>query len=91
MKGHYVAHFAGVFKTPLLLTALLLPMFAMAQVAPLELSTPERRDIVETQRLSGLLTFRPASTVAISGWAQRYRVDQERDSAAFREIANAHA
>jgi len=40
----------------LLLTSLLLPALATAQVPPVELAGVERRDIVETLRLSGSLT-----------------------------------
>ena len=43
-----------------LLFALLAPAFAAAQVAPVELAPVERRDIVETLRLTGSLTS-PAS------------------------------
>lgn len=74
MKGPY---FAQLAYTPMLVSALLLPMLAIAQVAPVELTTVERRDIIESLRLSGLLTSPKASRLSpdVEGRLVRLDVD----------------
>ena len=77
MKGHYFAQLAGVVYAPLLVMALLVPTLSMAQVAPVELITVERRDIVEMLRLSGSLTSPKASRLSpdVEGRLVRMDVD----------------
>ena len=77
MKGHHFAQLAGVVYTPLLVTALFLPTLSMAQVAPVELTTVERRDIVESLRLSGSLTSPKAARLSpdVEGRLVRLDVD----------------
>ena len=61
----------------LLLASLLLPLLAKAQVPPVELVTVERRDIVETLRLSGSLTSPQSAGLSpdVEGRLVRINVD----------------
>jgi membrane fusion protein (multidrug efflux system) len=56
MEGYQSTRYSRLATMAILIATLLLPAFAAAQVAPVELAVVERRDIKETLRLTGSLT-----------------------------------
>ena len=56
MNEHPIARIVRAASRPLALGLLLWPALALAQLAPVELATVDRRDVIETLRLSGSLT-----------------------------------
>ena len=77
MKGIVVVYLGRIINAVLLLAWLLLPTLAAAQVPPVELATVERRNIIETLRLSGSLTSPKTARLSpdVEGRLVRLNVD----------------
>jgi RND family efflux transporter MFP subunit len=77
MKEIVVVYLGRIINAVLLLAWLLLPTLAAAQVPPVELVTVERRDIIETLRLSGSLTSPKTARLSpdVEGRLVRLNVD----------------